>query len=800
MLDTLVYELRVGFRRLARDPLRSGISVVALTLGIGLTASMFSIAYSVLFRATPFDGEDRLFRVERLHPETGRRVASMPFLDYRDLSEEQSTLSALGAFAGGGVDLADGDAPPERIRASRFSPSFLRLLQVSPRLGRGFGPDDIGPHARVALISDRLWRDRFGGDPGMVVRSVRLNGDSHTVIGVMEPGFHFPGNQDLWLPLPFDPTSVGRNQGFVQVMARLPENADENVARAELETILAQLTREFGEGAAPSRVVLVPLVQSFLGEDDVALLWAMMIGSLLVLAIACVNVTNLLTAVAADRTGDLAVCTVLGASRRRVVSQLLMDAALLSLTGGVLGVLVANGFVRWFDRVLIGRKPVWLVMEVDTPILLFTLGVSMLAAILAGLTPAVRSARISVREILQDESRGASSRGLGKLSHAMVVATMALAYPLLMAAGLLIASFGAWNRNLPFDSDNVLVAQLAMPARYFPTAETRTAFIEEFVAWAEGQPGVRSVAFADVVPALGVGVGPVEIEGEQYLRDQDYPRARLAVVRPGFFGTMGVQPSVGRTFDQRDRTGPPALVVNAPFVARHFPDADPMGRRIRVRGEDEPWRTIVGVVPDLRMNGTDRETPEGLYVTAPPVDPRFGYFLVRTESNPAATAPLVRRGIAEIAPDVPIRMLETLDGSVEQAFWVIQVVGPIFTAFGFAALFLASVGLFGVVAHSVSRRTREIGVRMALGATGKSVVVTMARRGLFRAVLGVVLGSGLAIFGSRLLAGALFGVRPGDPVTMVVVGVVLLASALLATVVPALKAIRLSPVEALRGS
>jgi predicted permease len=380
MLDTLVYELRVGFRRLARDPLRSGISVVALTLGIGLTASMFSIAYSVLFRATPFDGEDRLFRVERLHPETGRRVASMPFLDYRDLSEEQSTLSALGAFAGGGVDLADGDAPPERIRASRFSPSFLRLLQVSPRLGRGFGPDDIGPHARVALISDRLWRDRFGGDPGMVGRSVRLNGDSHTVIGVMEPGFHFPGNQDLWLPLPFDPTSVGRNQGFVQVMARLPENADENVARAELETILAQLTREFGEGAAPSRVVLVPLVQSFLGEDDVALLWAMMIGSLLVLAIACVNVTNLLTAVAADRTGDLAVCTVLGASRRRVVSQLLMDAALLSLTGGVLGVLVANGFVRWFDRVLIGRKPVWLVMEVDTPILLFTLGVSMLAA------------------------------------------------------------------------------------------------------------------------------------------------------------------------------------------------------------------------------------------------------------------------------------------------------------------------------------------------------------------------------------------------------------------------------------
>ncbi|MEJ2206561.1 MAG: ABC transporter permease, partial [Gemmatimonadota bacterium] len=353
--------------------------------------------------------------------------------------------------------------------------------------------------------------------------------------------------------------------------------------------------------------------------------------------------------------------------------------------------------------------------------------------------------------------------------------------------------------DLPFEGERVLVAQLAMPTRYFPTAEARTAFIEEFVEWVEGQPGIEAAAFGDIVPALGVGTGPIEIEGEQYLRDEDYPRARLAVVRPGFFGAMGVTPSMGRSFDARDRTGPPAVVVNQPFVTRHFPRADPIGRRIRVRGEQEPWRTIVGVVPDLRMNGTNREIPEGLYVTTPPVDPLFGYFLVRTASDPAAAAPVVRRGIAEIAPEVPVRALETHEGMVEQAFWVIHVVGPIFTTFGFAALFLASVGLFGVVAHSVSRRTREIGVRMALGATGRSVFLTIARAGLSQAALGVALGSGLAVFGSRLLAGALFGVRPGDLVTMVVVGGVLLASALLATVVPALRAVRLSPVEALRG-
>ncbi|MEJ2206827.1 MAG: ABC transporter permease, partial [Gemmatimonadota bacterium] len=543
MLDTLTHELRVSLRRLVRDPLRSGISVVALTMGIGLTTSMFSIAYSVLFRGTPFDGGDRLVRVERLYPETGRRLRSMPLLDYQDLVAEQSTLSVLGALVGGSVDLADDDAPPERIGAARLSPSFLRLLQVSPQLGRGLGPDDLGPHARVVLLSDRLWRSRYGGDAGAIGRSIRLNGESHTIIGVMEPGFHFPANQDLWLPIPYDPTTVGRGQASVQVMGRLPKGADVEVARAELETILARLTREFGEGAQPPRVVLVPLVQSFLGEDDVALLWAMVMGSLLVLAIACVNVTNLLSAMAADRTGELAVRTVLGASRRRVLGQLILDAVVLSMLGGGLGVLVAGGFVRWFDRALVGRKPVWFVMEVDTPILLFTLGTSLLAALLAGVTPAVRSARVSVREVLQDESRGASSRGLGRLGHVMVVATMALAYPLLVAAGLLIASFGAWNSDLPFDGERVLVAQLAMPTRYFPTAETRTAFIEEFVEWVESRPGIEAAAFADIVPALGVGTGPIEIEGEQYLRDEDYPRDRLAVVRPGFFGTMGVTPA-----------------------------------------------------------------------------------------------------------------------------------------------------------------------------------------------------------------------------------------------------------------
>lgn len=797
-MGTTLYELRLSFRRLIRDPMRSGISVIAFALGIGLTASMFSIAYSILFRGTPFAEQDELFAVERSYPGSSRRVGSMSYLDYLDLEAEQGSFVSLGAWSGTGFDLADDENRPERVYGARLSHSFLDVLGVSPRIGRAFTPADMGPQGRVVLLSDRLWRNRYGADPDMVGRSIRMDAESWTVIGVMTPGFHFPGNQDLWVPMPHEPSALARDEAYVRVMGRLAEGAAPTVARAELETIFARLTREFGEGEAPPAVALVPLVQSFLGEGDVALLWAMMLSSLLVLAIACVNVTNLLTAVAADRTGDVAVCTVLGASRVRVLGQLLLDAVLLALVGGALGIGIAQLFVGWFERQLVGRAPAWMQFHIDLPILLFVLGVSLLAALIAGLTPALRSARVSLREVIQDESRGASSRGLGRLSQAMVVATMSLAYPLLVSAGLLIASFGAWKQDLPFEGDDLLVAQLGLPSRYFSDAEARLAFVDEFATWAEGRAGIESVTWADVVPSLGVGTGSIAFEGEVYERDEDHPRARLAAVRPGFFETIGVQPTRGRTFDEQDRTGPPVAIANEPFVARHFPGTDPVGRRVQLRA-DSLWRTIVGVVPDLRLNGTDRDTPEGLYLSTPPIDATFGYFLVRTTSDPAAAAPVVRRGVAEIAPEVPIRALETLDDRVEQAYWIINVVGPIFTIFGLAALFLASVGLFGVVAHSVSRRTREIGVRMALGATGGSVLATITRGGLGQALLGVVLGSGLALAGSRLLASALFGVRPGDPLVMAIVGGVLVGSALLATVVPALRALRLSPVEALRG-
>lgn len=794
----MIQELRFALRRLLRDPLRSAISVIAFSFGVGLTASMFSIGYTILFRGTPFDGPDDLVVLERRNPETGARLRRMPYLDFLDVQERQSTLTSVGAWTTAGVDLSDDEAQPVRLRSARVSASLFELLRITPALGRLFGAGEVGPDARVVLLSDGLWRTRYGADPSVVGRSIRLNGESHVIVGVMDGDFQFPTDEDVWLPLPFDRTGIERSQGFVQVMGRLPAGASPEVSAAELDRIYTDIARDAGEGpAAPA--VLVPWVRSNLGEGDTSLLWAMMLGSLLVLAIACVNVAMLLTAVAADRTGDMVLRTVLGASRTRVLAQLFLDALILSLVGGGLGVGLAWFGVEWFERTLSGQIPIWLGFHVDGPILLFALAVSCAAALLAGLTPAIRTARISAREVLQDESRGSSSRSLGRLSQSMVVATMALAYPLLVASGLLIASLGAWTEDLPFDGEGVLVAQLSLPERRFPDGAARLAFIDGFTRWAEGQPGIRSVTWGDIVPGLGTGVSAVELDGESYARDEDRPRARVAAVRPGYFGAMGVTATRGRPFDSSDRTGPPVAVVNEPFARRHFPATDPVGARLRLGGEGEPVRTIVGVVPDLRMNGSVQATPEGVYVPTPPVDAMGGVFLIRAAGDPTSVAPLVRTGVQRLQPDQPIQALETLEARIERSYWIVNLMGPIFTTFGLCALFLASVGLFGVIAHSVSRRTREIGVRMALGATGTNVMLTIARGSVLQTALGVLLGSGLAIVGSRLLASALFGVRPGDPLVMLVVGSVLIGSSVVATLVPAVRAMLLSPVEALRG-
>jgi putative ABC transport system permease protein len=798
-MSALLYELRFSLRRLARDPLRSATSVIALMLGIALTASVFSVAYTILFRGMPYEDAAELLAVEQVSSESGERIRSLSSRDYLDLSEAETAFTHIGAWAPAAFDLADGEFRPERVRATALSPSFLRMLREAPRLGRGFEPDEVGPEARVALLSDRLWRERYAADPAVVGSTVRLDGQSFEVVGVMRPGFHYPNNQDVFVPLPEDPRMAAPGEAPVQVVGRLPSEVDPRAAIAQLEALFQRTHEVSGAGGEAPEAALIPLIKSHLGAEEEALLWAMIMGSLLVLAIACLNVTNLLSAVAASRSSDLAVAAVLGATRSRLLTQLLLDAAVLSFTGGVLGILLTTRLVEWFDVTLGGQKPVWMVFEVDGPILLFALGTCLAAALLTGLAPALRSAGVSLRRAIQEETRGGGGRRLGAFNHAMVVATMALSYPLLAGAGLLIASYGAWSSDLPFDGSRTLVAQVTLPDWSYADSAQRTTFVDEVIDWAENEGTFESATWSDVVPSLGATRDRFAIEGQPYIQPEDQPRARLVLARPGFFGAMGVEPTEGRAFDARDRTGPPNAIVNESFVARHFPSSDPLGARIRVVGEEEPWRTIVGVVPDLRLNGTERVTPEGIYLPSPPADPASGYFLFQAVADPSSAAGALRRGFETLDATLPIQALETLDARVDRTYWILTVAGPVFTTFGLAALFLASVGLFGVVAHSVTQRRREFGIRIALGATGGSVVTDVVRSGIVQALLGAVLGSTLAFGGAGLLAGILYGVRPLEPGILLGVGAVLLTAAMVASALPASRVLRSPVLDALRG-
>jgi putative ABC transport system permease protein len=796
----LARELRLTLRRLIRDPALAGIAVIAFALGIGLTASMYSIAYSVLFRGLPVSDPDALFFLTQTNQETGGYSITAPFLDYLDWRERQTSFDGLGAYTTFNRNLADDTNRPERVPAAYVTPNLFPTLGIAPALGRGLEEGEMGPGHPVVLISDDLWRNRYAADPSILGRTIRSDGDPYTIVGVMPPRFDFPGQQELWFPYPWDRGSLERTEGRVFVVGRLGPGVAESVAEGRMTSIVADLAREYADTNRPASVHAEPLSNMFMGDDDRSILGAMIVSSLFVLLIACANVANLLLARATGRSRQFAIATALGASRGRLLGGLLLEAGILAVTGGVVGIVLGHVFVSWFARAiaLVGA-PMWLAFKMDLPILLFTLGISAVAALMAGLMPAWRASAVSVHEVLQDESRGASSLRTGRWSQAMVVTAITLAFPLLVGAGLMIRSVAESSSDRAFTTDGILAVSLQLPGRLYQDGDARQAFWDQLLEWAGGAPGVTEATYATALPSVGTGTQRVGIEGVEYLRDFDRPWVRVAGVRPGFFALLGVQPTAGRVVEASDRDGPPVAVINRPFADRYFPDMDPLGRQVETQELFGPVsRTVVGVVPDLLMGGDSERITEGLYVPAVPGTMGGGYLLIKAQGDPISLAPALRAQISRIDPDQPISKLATLDDFILETFWLRKVLGSIFTAFGLSALFLAAVGLYGVMANSVTQRTREMGVRSALGAEGHHILALVLRAGLRQVVLGMALGGGLALLVSRYMAVALFRVQPRDPATFGAVSVVLLSVGLVAILVPAVRATRMDPVEALR--
>ena len=799
-------DLRFGVRLLLKSPAVTAVSVLALTLGIGLTATMFSIVYGALLRGLPFEQPERLLHLEGNNLARDIQSMEVSIHDYTDWRAQQRSFEDIAAFYTGTVNLS-GTERAERYDGAFITANAFDLLRVRPILGRTFREGEDAPGAEpVIVIGHTLWQSRYAGSPSVIGQTVRVNGAPATIVGVMPEKFEFPLSQDVWVPLRLDPVQLKRGEGqTLEVFGRLRDGGSADAAVAELNGIARRLALEHPATNEGVGVSIKPYTEEYIGDEPRTLLLTMLGAVFFVLLIACANVANLLLSRAAMRSKEVGIRTALGASRGRVIRQFLAEAFLLSAAGATLGLGVASLGVRLFNDAIAGTNPpFWIDIRLDWGVLLFVIAVAFVSSLISGAIPAIQASRADVNEILKDESRGSSSFRIGRLSKALVMFEIALSCGLLVGAGLMIKSVAQLRSvDFGFSVDDVFTARVGLFETDYPDDASRIRFAEELASRVASLPGVEAAAITSNLPGMGSGRSQFAVDGVAYAEDRDYPLARRIVISPAFFETFRVRPLQGRTFRLEDRDGgPPTAIVNQSFARKHFGGESALARRIRLGGAEstQPWATIVGVVPDMYAGGLGEgnRTPEAIYLPVSQQALRFMSITARTRGNPGDLSPRVREAVSAIDPDLPIYFVRSLREAIDQTTWFYRVFGTIFMLFGIVALFLAAIGLYAVMAFSVSRRTREVGVRMALGAQGRDVVRLIFRQGALQIAVGMAIGLALAAGVSRLLTIVLFEVQPRDPAIFAGVVLVLSTVGLVACFVPARRATRIDPMIALR--
>ena len=800
---TFLRDLRFGARSLLKSPGLMLVATIALSFGIGLTATMWSIIYGALIRGLPYEDPQRIVAVFRTNPTRGQNRAGVTLHDFKDYVAQQKSFETMAAHTCGTINVTGNDKA-ERYDGCWVTAGSLEITRVAPILGRYFLPEETSPNGpKAAMIDWQLWQDRFAGDPAIVGKVIRVNGSPHTVVGVMPRGFAYPQNDRVWVAYQTDPLTLKRSESPpLQVVGRLKPGVSLSTAHTELDAIAKRIEADNKATNEGVRALVLPYVEAFIGPEPKRLLYTMLGAVGFVLLIACANVANLLLDRAAHKTKEIGIRTALGASRTAVVRQFLAEAVILAGLGAVLGTGIAQFGVTAFNRSIADTQPPFFIdIRLHPPVLLFIVGVTLLASLFAGLLPAIQSARADINEILKDESRGAASLHIGKMSRALVVFEVALSCGLLVAAGLMTKSVTKLrDLNPGFDVQNMFTARIGFPATYTDTVAQKQLF-EQLEQNLTALPGVRGASISSCIPGVNVGGRNVIPEGKTYERRQDWPNVRMLSVTPGFFANYGLRTRQGREFTSADHIdGLPVAIVNQKFVETHFPGQDPIGRRFRFPdGRDSTvWRTIVGVTGNVFS--ADNENPWQPTVLLPFTQSftNFVSMTVKTSGPPLAITPQVRAAIASLNPDLPIYWVYSMAEALARPTWFIRVFGAMFMIFGFIALFLAGIGLYAVMAFSVSRRTREVGIRMALGARGADVVRMIFRQGMVQMGIGLGLGLLLAAGVSRLLSIILFDVQPLDPVIFGGVVAVLAAAGLLACLVPARRAVAVDPLVALR--
>jgi predicted permease len=635
---------------------------------------------------------------------------------------------------------------------------------------------------------------------------VKVNGEEATVIGVMPEGFRFPNLEDVWVPLRADPLASSRGEGhYVTPFGKLRQDRTGEEAQAEFQGIAARLAETYPDTNEGMSATVMPYTDMAMGGEGEAIMLSMLATVFLVLLLACGNVANLLLARAAGRTKELAIRTAMGAGRSRVLGLLLAESFVLALGGAAMGLLLAKVGIDLFARLAVDTEPpFWFVFALDGPILLFIVGTTLLAALVAGLIPGLKVSGNRVQDLLRDESRGSSSMRVGKLTRLLVMGQVAMSVGLLVTAGLMVKGMiQLRTMEYGFDREEVFTARVGLFPTEFPDPGARGTFFRDLRDNLEARPEIAMAGVSTVLPGLGAGASSFAVEGGSYPTDRDYPSAREIQVTAGYFQVVGVTPLQGRAFaagDQRDAQ--PVAVVNESFVRRFLAGEDAVGRRVRLGRSDseEPWLTIVGVVPDLYAQGIGNSDgdPQAIYRPLSQGDAQFVSIAVRGPGDPLALANVVRQEVGRLSPDTPIYWPRTLKEALDEELWWVDLFGGLFALFGLGALFLAAVGLYGVVSFSVRQRTQEVGIRMALGAAGGSVFRLILRQGAVQILVGLLVGLGLGAVLSRGLRQGFTLVEPWDPTVFLGISVVLLTTAFLATLFPARRATRIDPVEALQ--
>lgn len=808
-------DLRYAIRTLLKNPGFTVIAVLTLALGIGANAAIFSVVYSALLRSLPYKDSGRLVTLAEGRRQGGAQAYRSSYPDFLDWRRMAKSYQSLAGFGGDGFTLT-GNGDPKNVSAVQVTINLLSTLSVKPMLGRDFvdgeeKPD--GPH--VVLLSYGFWRSEFGGDPGIVGRTIRLDNKPATVIGVLPREFEFAPARSapLWVPLHLtQDQATRRSLRWMQVIARLGPGVNFDQARAEMDGITAQLAREYPKEDDSTFVAMGSLRESIVGPIRPMLI--VLFGAVgFVLLIACANVANLLMTRSIDRRKEFAIRTALGASRANLISQLLTESVLLAIVGAAFGLIGAQWGVRMLVEAIpeaqLQTMPFLRDAGTNLPVLLFLCGVTVLTAIVFGLAPALSVSRFSLNDALKVESRGGTSTGHTRLRNAFVVAEIAISLVLLVGAGLLLKSLRALlHQNPGFDSKNVLTFSVNLPDASYPTQQEwpfdspKSAQLEKnFTERLTNLPGVQNVAAADNVPLNGGGSIRFVIEGQPRPAGQDEEcDIRGADFR--YFSAMKVPLISGRFFSETDTADVPwRVIVNQAFAKRYFPDEDLVGKRLRFTfNAKEPEREIVGVVGNIAEDDLAVPLPPVIYYSVDQNPSAFLTYVVRTSGDPAAFIGAARAALTGIDPQLALIKPESMDQIASQSPSVFLRRYPSYLIGSFAtlALILAMVGLYGLISYSVTQRTREIGIRVALGAQREDILRMVIAQGSGAVLMGIATGLAAALALTRVMATLLYGVKPTDVITFASVGLILALVAFAACTIPARRAARVDPIVALR--